>query len=129
MNYLEFGTVEKETKLYFALYDQIKAKIDKEKNLTQKKKKDLLVGIKQLDDDGHELVFAIIKYHCMVNDIPIPVKSGDLNRISNVEFDMKEIDEILIKIIKHAVDIHTNSQQEKIVLDQPPLNKKKTVFF
>jgi hypothetical protein len=99
--------------MYFSLYHSLIEKIPK-KDLTKSEKLDLLSKIEQLDSDGKENLFVLIKYHYLTKEkgllFDIPYE-GKLNS-ADIEFDISNFPKELKQILYKFVKLHFNKMKE-----------------
>lgn len=98
----------------YPFYDILNQKI-KDKDLTHKQKTDLIKKISKLDQDGKELLYAIIKIHSLKTNesfstFKIPF-SGTYNN-NSVQFNLENFSYPLKQIIFKFVPMHLKKMRE-----------------
>jgi hypothetical protein len=96
----------------FPLYTSIKANLPN-KDLTQAEKNDFIKKIKDLDQDAHELVYALIKsYHLDTekDSLSIPYK-GQIGK-DKIDFNLLDFPPQLRQLLYKFVKIHRKKLRE-----------------
>ena len=100
----------------FPLYDDLK-KSAKTKNLSVKNRKEFIKNVSELDKNGHELLYALIKSHYIsttgVRDstmLPYDAKLVE----GNMEFDFN----LFPNILKHILYTFTSKHKQKMLEDE-----------
>ena len=97
----------------FPLYNTLKTNVPK-KDLTVSQKKSLVARIKDLDQEGYDLIFALIKCHYTENkhgeNLSLPY-SAELEK-DNISFDLNKLPNELKQILFKFVDIHSKKLEE-----------------
>ena len=95
----------------FPLYDNLNKELGEDlKPLTKSEKEKLINNIKQLDDNGHELIYTLIRVYYLNNEkddykLPYGMKSLKLG----LRTDINQLPLPLQHIIKNFVELHLKS--------------------
>lgn len=98
----------------FPLYDSIYQEVTNENEMLQEKKMNLCNEIKELDKEGHELVYAIIRNYFLLHE---KVVSDELPYSPKVikhglKFDTSIMPNRLLHMLDHFVKLHRMKIQE-----------------
>ena len=103
----------------FPLYDNLCLDIPKTKDLTVKQKNDFMKKITHLDDNGFELVYALIRVFQLENNADISTfklpYDGKFDN-SEMKFDLNELPTPLKQMIYKFVLLHTDSMKEETMM-------------
>lgn len=107
----------------FPLYDNLSTDISS-RDLTTKQKNDFMSKIKNIDDKGAELVYALIRVFQMENcsdnsTFKLPYDGKYVN--NDMKFDLNELPNDLKQILYKFVNIHTESMKEENKLNETRL--------
>jgi hypothetical protein len=106
----------------FPLYENMCKKIPK-RDLSVKKKMDLIKNIKLLDENGYELLYTLIKVHNQKNDTAenynkLPY-DGKFSGEGDIEYDLLSLPITLRHIIYKFVNLHISSMKENALKNKP----------
>jgi len=110
----------------FPLYDNLSQGI-KNRDLTVLQKKDFIVKIKEIDTDGYELIYALIKMYQMETgdantSFTLPYKGIFIDE--NIKFDLNDLPKKLKQILYKFVDIHLDKMSEEdSIKSQTPVDR------
>lgn len=104
----------------FPLYDSLSKDI-LNKDLSIKQKNDFINNVKNIDNTGSELIYALIKvYHIQnideKNTIILPFEGEYLN--NEIKFDLDKLPNKLKQILFKFLQIHTKTMKEDIVINE-----------
>jgi len=99
----------------YPFYDSFNNKI-KDKDLTEKQKEDFQKKIMKIDDNGKELVYAIIRVHDMINNnesslFKMPYY-GSFNSDNVLQFDLENFPLKLKQILYKFLKLHLKKMRE-----------------
>jgi len=110
--------MEKNIEGQFPLFCHLKSELDEEiKTLSLTQKIELVEKIKDLDEQGCSLVYALVRYYqinednCSAIDVPFNMKKTK----QGYRFCIEDLPPLLQNLINRFVDIHLNSQKERNV--------------
>lgn len=112
----------------FPLYDSLINTVPK-KGLTIKQKTELAKNISALNQNGQELIYALIKYHTIKektvsDDIPYDgtASASTKKNCEDITWDITNLPSTLVLILHMFVQLHKKTQEEEVkrlkVLDQ-----------
>ena len=98
----------------FPIYDTLSENIS-QKDLTVKQKEEFMEKIKSLDQQGYELVYALIRTFQMENNddkttFKLPYKGKILK--NEIKFDLEKLPNKLKQMLYKFVNIHIRSMEE-----------------
>jgi hypothetical protein len=100
----------------FPLYTNISKEIKSKRDLTIKQKDEFINKINQIDDEGTELLYTLIRFYYIeeTNDqsCDIPYK-GILNK-KNIKFDLENFPFKLKHILFKFLNMHLNKMSENL---------------
>lgn len=98
----------------FPLYqDLVKNIQDTEAKISEDEKNDLIKKIKKLDDNGHELVYALIRSYQLEFDkgLGLPYDSKMIK--AGLKFDVEKLPNRCIQILMKFCDMHLDKMREE----------------
>ena len=106
----------------FPLYDNLNQQTEQNINsLSTENKAILSENIKNLDNDGHKMIYALIRYfqmkHCENNGLDLPYSSK--KQKSGYKFDIDRLPHQLQQILFLFSKIHIKKMKEDAVLHTP----------
>ena len=102
----------------FPLYDNIIKDISK-KDLTIPQKKALIKRIQKIDNNGHELIYALIRMYQTENsdqEMSFTLPYNGLYVENNINFDLENLPVELRQMLLKFVDVHLAKMQEENVM-------------
>lgn len=107
----------------FPLYDTLSKSIPK-KDLKVAEKNALIERIKNLDRDGQEKIYLLIKTHSIKNGEKSNIPYGGIFYINRIDFDITSLPVDLRHIINRFVSIHEKKLEEEETLRDESLSNK-----
>jgi len=103
-------TDKQEINPFFPIYTDLRKKIKIGKDLTQKNKKLLVENIALLNQEGHELIYAIIKYYYLIEEKkPLPFFIDE--HTTEFCFDLEIFPVVLKRMIEAGTNLHLQTQK------------------
>ena len=104
----------------FPLYDSLSKEICL-KDLSVKQKNDFINNVKNIDDAGFELIYALIKVYQLQNTedqntYTLPFQGKYIN--NEMQFDLDELPNKLKQILFKFLDIHTKTMKEEVAINE-----------
>lgn len=110
----------------FPFYDMLSTNI-KNKDLTIKQKNDFMSKISEIDENGFELIYVIIRLYEIQNNkedridsYKLPYSGFYINK-TDVQFDLEQFPNILKQMLYKFINIHIKQMEEEnsIVNERP----------
>jgi hypothetical protein len=108
----------------FPFYDSMIKDI-KNKDLTMKQKSEFITKIESIDEDGIELVYALIRIYEIRHEentgtIKLPYEGKYIDK-SNIEFDLDLLPNKLKQLLFKFVNIHLKKMEEENMTEKRPI--------
>lgn len=110
----------------FPLYDNLSTDII-DKDLTVSQKKSFLTKINKIDNNGHELIYALIRMYQLSkddnHDIKIPYDGIIDNTNSDISFELNNFPKKLKQILFKFLKIHIEKMKEEKHIENTPVKR------
>lgn len=104
----------------FPLYDNLLQNIS-QRDLTKKQKEDLIDKIKKIDEDGAELIYALIRVYQMENSSDqstFKLPFGGIYVGNDMQFNLEQLPNRLKQILHKFIQVRDKAMEEEIVLQE-----------
>lgn len=101
----------------FPLYSHLKNEIDATRPLTVQEKDELVEKVKELDEQGCSLVYALIRYFQIYEDKlnALETPYGMKKNKQGIRFCVEDLPPLLQQLVRRFVHLHFDSQKQSSI--------------